>query len=267
MLYRRNSSATLPIVLCLAFLASFSAAAGPEIGNGYLRHYRVLDLEANENPRNKLVQGQDKIESFSCCLMPHNYKGRQTYKQTRTEKTFTGDTLVWTFIMDNKNMSLLRAEKKVISRSGKTVRHAWVDYEDPMYDYPERVAHIDTISNVIQAMDIKAGQKRGFYLILGLEVKPWHMYSIVEDLETVSVPAGNFECYKVRLELDLEDVLGKWSWGARLFRPLIPEYYMWVEKDPPHGLVKFTGKFGLEGTAPLQAWELIKIEPPCPPQK
>ncbi len=30
-----------------------------------------------------------------------------------------------------------------------------------------------------------------------------------------------------------------------MLKPLAPAYYFWVDKDPPHSLVKFTGKFGL----------------------
>jgi len=76
------------------------------------------------------------------------------------------------------------------------------------------------------------------------------------------VPAGifgTFETYRIKLEPDFESILGKWAWGARIFKPLVPDCYFWLDAKPPHHLIRFTGKFGPEGAAPLQAWELTKV--------
>jgi hypothetical protein len=79
------------------------------------------------------------------------------------------------------------------------------------------------------------------------------------EIETVTVPAGTFQCYKARLEPDLEQILGKWSWAAPLISRFVPDFFFWMDTQPPHTMVRFEGKFGPVGGTPTQAYELITI--------
>jgi len=251
------------LLILIAF--PIDAYSQPELALGSHRVYKISYDETKEASKNKLEEGRDRTIEADICLTREVIDGDTYYVLTRQEKNKAGDIIIWTFLMDHKKMSLYRVRKKIISRTGKVVREAWIDYRDPMYGYPDNLAHIYTISNVMQSYDLQVGRTDDFHLLVSLDMKPWRMFANIEDIETITVPAGTFRCYRVSIEPDYKDILGDWAWGARIFKGLVPDSYFWIETAAPHCLVKFSGKKGLEGTAPLLTLELTKVEQ-CPDQ-
>jgi hypothetical protein len=66
-----------------------------------------------------------------------------------------------------------------------------------------------------------------------------------EDIEQMSVPAGNFRTLKIIMQVDADSVLKYWpAFLRRLAQPFFPKNLLYYDTAPPHHLVKFVGSFG-----------------------
>jgi hypothetical protein len=236
-------------------------STGMEIGAGFCLTYQVVTLEKAAPSRFKINETAEDVRDFTECLGLQDRDGFKKAVLQREERLDTGTVVDWTFQFDPQSGELERVEKGVTSPSGKPVRGAWVDYRDPMFRNPPFTAHIDTIPYTLKRLPLAVGNRDEFYLTLSMDFKPWRIFASVVKTETITVPAGAFPCYMIQLAPDYESILGSWAWGAKLLKPLVPDYYFWIETEEPHRLIRFTGKFGPNGSAPLQAWELTRVGP------
>ena len=72
--------------------------------------------------------------------------------------------------------------------------------------------------------------------------KMWKSYVKLLGVETITVPAGTFECYKLAV-----------GSSSSFIKRFTSEYYVWFAKKPPHHFVKYQDKDGESST------ELIEI--------
>jgi hypothetical protein len=257
---RRLSSAWLVAVVLMP--AAPALPAEVNLPNSPVRVFRVRNLEPPDEDTLKLSPLLERVIEFSIRLYRSQDGGRPIYKFEREDRTGEGDRIHWSFMLEPEQLGVLRVEKKITSRSGQVVAGSFYDFRDPMYNFPRNLAYIYTVVPALQAMDLKVGARHDLYLLLSLDQSPWHMFVAVDGRETVTVPAGTFPCYRIRLEPDYKNIMGKWSWASSLLKLLVPDYTFWVEEAPPHYLVRFEGKFGPTGTVPTQAYELISVLPP-----
>jgi hypothetical protein len=249
------------MVALLAALVPGPGLGHMDLGDGFCLEYRVVSLEKAAPSRFRVSETAEDIKNFTECLELKTMEGSPKAVLEREERLSTGVVVDWTFMMDPESGELQRVEKRVTSPTGHRVREAWVDYRDPMFQNPPFTAHIDTIPFTLKRLPLEVGLRDDFYLTLSMDFKPWHIFATVAKTETVTVPAGTFPCYMIQLTPDYEAIMGNWSWGAKIFKPLVPDYIFWIEQAEPHRLIRFTGRFGPNGSAPLQAWELTKIGP------
>ena len=119
-----------------------------------------------------------------------------------------------------------------------------------------------TLKLVVLILDVRRiPSKEDIQLLLGPDCAPWHMYIVVEDEEKITVPAGTFDTYRIKLEPDYKSIMGKWAWTSSLVKRFVPDYYFWVDKQEPHHLIRFQGTFGPVGGSPPQAHELSEVIP------
>ncbi len=249
---------------CMVFLSVVfvsHAAKADNLADPYVRDYRVVYLEEKKEDTIKINAEVEDIIGYSGSLVMGELGGESVYKMARTERTSKGDEHIWEIYMDVENMGLMRIQKKTISRSGNVVREQWINYKDPMFNYPDNLCHVYTITAAIRKMDLKVGSRNDIHLLLDVDSAPWHMYVVVDAIETVKVPAGEFECYKIRLDPDYKSIMGSWSWASPLIKRFVPDYYFWVDVNAPHQLVRFQGTFGPVGGSPPQAHELVSSKP------
>ncbi len=246
-------------------LAAFSygpARAGDEVASGETREYRIVYLEKKSGDSIKINASIENVTHYTSRLSPAELDGQDVYLQERTEYTSEGDKHIWKIYVKRSNMGLLRLEKKTVSRSGKEVRYFWTDYQDPMFDYPDVLCHVYTITTAMRKMDLFVGAEHDINLLLDFDSLPWHMYLEVETEEKVEVPAGAIDCYKVVLKPDYKSIMGKWAWTSSIIKPFVPDFVFWMEKEKPRELVRFQGTFGPVGGSPPQSHELVSIIPP-----
>lgn len=249
------------IGLCL-FLAAGLGQAGPGLPDTGWREFRIVDLGPRDPSSIKISSAIEDLSGFRDRFHNDTLDGQPVYVFERVESTKNGDRHFWKLFLSSPRLTLLRLEKKTVSRSGQTVRELWMDYRDPMFNYPKNLCHVYTIVPYLMGLPLKPAGRYDFWLLLTDEAAPWHMFIVVDGEETVTVPAGKFNCFKVRLEPDYDSIMGKWSWAGPMIKPFVPEYFLWVEKAPPHLLALFQGSFGPVGGAPPQRHELVKVYPP-----
>jgi len=263
-LSRNYFSSLMACALTFALMLALPSKSFAEIdySDKDIRQYKVVYLEKKSEDSVKIRSEVEDIVEYTGAIVKGELDGRQVYVMEREEKNDFGDINKWKFYMEPKNMGLLRIEKKTISRSGQTVREQFTKFNDPMFDYPENLYHVFTITAAIRTMQLSVGAKDDIYLLLGEDSAPWHMYILVESEEKVSVPHGDIDCYRIKLEPDYEYIMGKWAWTASIIKRFVPDFHFWVDKEFPHGLVKFQGTFGPVGGSPPQAHELSGVTSP-----
>ncbi len=220
------------------------------------RDYRIVNLAADTKSESRQMF---EVVEFSNWLCKTRWEGKSTYVFKREEVTARGDRIFWDFILDPKDFSPVRAEKKIISRNGNTVVENIQDFRDPIYNHPHNTFHFVTLPAAFQRMQLDPGAKIEGYLLFNATVLPYHVFFMVEDEESVRVPAGKYDCLRIKMEFDYSEYLGRLSFASKIVDSFIPNYYFWVEKQPPHSMVKFKGHFGPPGTSPQQAQELVSV--------
>ena len=223
--------------------------------------YQVVTLEQGADWMNLSNEVSNVVESKAHVYLSERDE-KPVYIFEKDDQLRDGDRILWTFVLDTKDLSMMRLEKKVTSRSGRVVAENWRDFQDPMYDFPKdsSLCYIYTIPIWFMSRDLKEGSRHDFNLLLSPEGMSIHMFAEVKGVETITMPAGTFECFRVILEPDLEKILGRWSWAKPIINPFVPDYDFWVQKTPPHFQVRFEGKFGPVGASPTQAYELIEVK-------
>jgi hypothetical protein len=248
--------------LAVAALALGPAAVRAEdLSDRELRRYRVMDLETRGEDAIKINPAVERVVEYTSVMRMDDWHGRRVYCMEREEKTAEGDRTTWKHYLDPATLGLIRIEKKTVSRSGATVREQWIDYRDPMFNYPDNLCHIYTITAYLRGLDLVTGMKKDIHLLLDEDSAPWHMFVVVEGEEEITAPAGTFTCFRVKLEPDYPSIMGKWSWTSPLIKRFVPDYYFWVDKAFPHPLVRFQGAFGPVGGSPPQTHDLMEILP------
>ncbi len=254
------------LIICMVLIFALILAAGVrgelDVKDQCRRDYRVINVDGGE-PGGDEKRYFDATE-FSVWLCSTTWEGKKVLAFKREERTPEGDSVLWEFILDPDNYSLIKAEKKITSRSGKVVARYEHDYRDEVYDFPPNTFHVNVLALAPMVINMGVGQSTDCYLLFSPEMKPWKVTLTVEAVEKIKVPAGEFECLKIRMEYDLEQFAGKWIGGSRLMKAFMPAYYIWVEKEYPHGMVKLQGKFGPPMGTPEQAHELVKIHADWP---
>lgn len=233
------------------------ANSAAKLYDTYKRDYRVVlvdpDDEDNDNRR------FFKVVSYSMRTVESSLDGQRVFLVTRDEKTEEGDKQLWKVYVDPDGVKLLRIDKEIISRAGKTIESTQQIYKNHTYQYPANSFPMQMFPYAAQNMDLTEGSITEFNIIFSPEFKPWGLFLAVDGEETITVPAGTFECIRIKVKYNKEQL-------PRFFKMLpsflldrfFPETILWVEKQEPYSMIKLQGK--LEGlSSPVKAHELIKV--------
>lgn len=203
---------------------------------------------------------EDVVES-RVKIYRSKHNGKPVYVMEKEDRTPKNDRVIWTFLLDTEQLGLVYLQKKMINKGGKTASDIWYDYENTMFGFPKNLCYMYTIPTWLMGKDLKPGASYDFYILLSYNGVPMHMSAIVKSVTTRTVPAGKFDCYLIKLEPDLDNILGNWKWAKSIIGPWVPNYYFWLDKRQPHLMVRFEGKFGPVGAAPTQTYELVTAQP------
>lgn len=242
------------IMIILLLSASFSARA-EGFADGKKREYRIVSVDGEEESDSRRLY---TVTGFTWWVEDGTFEGEKVNIYRREEKTKEGEKLEWWVILKPEKLSLMKVERKITSRSGKLMVHDIEYYGETNEYFPDNSFHFHMLPLAVQTMDLSEDAKNDAYFAFSPEQKPWHIIIHVEDREQVTVPAGTFNCVKLKLEFDTDELTQGKSFFSRIFSALFPDYYVWVDENHPHTMVKLQGK--LNGvTQPDMAHELIEV--------
>jgi len=86
-----------------------------------------------------------------------------------------------------------------------------------------------------------------------------HVFVRAEATEKIDVPAGSFQSWRVSLDLDLQDLLGRWRGMEFFIKPLIPKFTIWFANTPQSPMVQFRGRFGAGKFTVVEEHKLVEM--------
>lgn len=223
--------------------------------------FKVSESEPRQGDEFQLSSEVEDIKESRVKIYRSEHAGKPVYVMEKEDITLKNDRLIWTFLLDSQHLGLLHLRKKMVNRTGQTASDVWYDYENAMFGFPKNLCYMYTIPVWLMGKDLKVGAVYDFYILLSYNGAPMHMSAVVKGFTTRKVPAGTFDCYLIKLEPDLDQILGNWKWAKSIIGPWVPNYYFWLDKNAPHAMVRFEGKFGPVGAAPTQTYELLSAQP------
>jgi hypothetical protein len=260
---RPYSGAIWAITFILAItLIAFSARAGtfspPDIPDGEKLTYRAL-LETTEEKKESFVSPREEVTKVTQIITRFEKNGKPYYRFFRAEQLAGGQINYYTYIFtDFEPFRFVVFEKMMQSTNGRVVKKEITYFDDPAYTSPPDLNHFFSIPMTIRGIEFRPATRNDLLVWFSSHLTPWKMNVIVEGKESVTVPAGTFECWKVRVEPDLKAIFKDWYWIARMVKPWVPNFYYWFADEAPYPLVKYQGTFGPEGVTPPQVQELME---------
>jgi hypothetical protein len=254
-----------PFSAALIILISILGRAGeyrvPDIPVGEVCQY-IVHSEAKEgesaseswiSPREETIRVTQVISGFE-------KGGRSYYKFFRAEYLAGKHINYYSYDFTRSDpYRFVIFEKMMQSPNGRLIKKEITYFDDPGHPFPPDLNHFFSLPMTLRGLDFEGGQTNDLQIWFSSHFTPWKMNVIVEGRERVKVPAGEFTCYKVRVEPNLRAIFRRWYWVARMIRPWIPNFYYWFDVKKPYPMVRFEGRFGPVGFSPVQVHELVSI--------
>jgi len=245
-------------VLVLLSIAGGVGHSATKIQDGKKRYYRVILTEGVKEDR--IERTVFKTVKFWYRLKDGELHGDPVWIMEREDRNETGDTMKSLFYIDPKDFTLIESDIKLYNRDGRIIDDVHSYYKNVFQPLPKKVIHAYMKPLALQYLDLNQGVSTKITSVFSLQFAPLGMIAKVEGEETITVPAGTFECVKIALDYDLRDLPAILKFiPPFVIRSFISRHYAWVEKAPPHAMIKYSGKLGGPG-APNMVEELVKVE-------
>jgi hypothetical protein len=102
--------------------------------------------------------------------------------------------------------------------------------------YPRSVTPLLACATALRGLDFARGEKRQFAVWLA-NTAYWPVDLHVEKRERVSVPAGEFDAWRIRVRPSFREVAGALD---RVVQAFLPPFVIHFEADAPHRFLRFT---------------------------
>ncbi len=222
------------------------------------RKYKVRNADPDEVDEEEKKRYFNEVE-FTTKTSEKIINGKKMVVFERESLSKEGGRREFEFMYDAKTLIIFGSEEHLYSRNGKLLKVETKYYENHFVDYGKITFSPRMFPFIVQLIDFKVGDVIDCQMVFKPEFKPWAVYLTIEAIETITVPVGTFECAKIRVEYDTEDVPGLFKILPQfLLKHFISDYYIWVEMDEPHNMVRFQGK--IHGFAsPEKVEELVEV--------
>jgi len=256
---RLAASLTLACLLGLLLPHAGSSEAinaGGLVLDDLKRDYQVRTLD--NQPADAHDRRMYNTISFTYWTEPVMQDGKQLIRFHREEKTKEGYLVNYIILFDPVDSRLIQAERKITNAAGQVLSSHFDNYTLAPEIFGKGVLHFNMYPVVFQQADLSPGAKISLNLAMSAENQPMTINLEVDGEEPVTVPAGAFQCIRLKMTFDTNKMLGSQSSLAKIVGYLFPSYIVWIDKTPPHLLIKMQGKFGGLSSAE-QAYELAKV--------
>lgn len=249
-----------PAALLLAsfLLPAVAPAARPKLHDGLRRDYKIrnVDPQAKDDAGSPMIF---RSAEFSYVAQDSKLDGKSVYLVRLYQKTAEGDSLTYKFYIDPESREVILSESEVITREGKLLEKSSQYYGNHFLETKPKAIPMELLPFIIQYVDLEKGKKTKYYLTRDPKFRPIAIIVTVESEETITVPAGTYDCIRLRVEMSLETLPGFFKIIPQfIIKGLLSDFYIWVDKDSPHMMVLFRGKIeSFSGPEKLQ--ELIRV--------
>ncbi|GEM_PF-1591413 len=178
------------------------------------------------------------------------------------ERQNNANTAINTFTFKTTEYMILEKYEKVVNNSsGKRLRKEFYYMSHPANKYPDDLVHPYTIEVTFRGLELdKPGAKRRFNIwlpptvVIPMELK-------VCEKETIKLPIGSRECYRVEIRPFMTAFLGPFL--GRLIQRFVPSYVFWFDINGTHPLLKYKGPLGKVNVigVPDEVYDTVKLEP------
>jgi len=219
--------------------------------------YRIRNVDPKANdPENRRYFN---FIEYSLWTIETILDGKQVLLITREERTAEGDRQRWQFYLTPNPLQLLRTEQELTTRQGKVLETVRLNFSAYFHHFPPNSFPMQLFPYTGQMVKLESGAATPINLIFSPELKPWEVSLLVDGQETVTVPAGTFQCTRIKVRNKTDNLPGFFkSLPSFLLNRMFPDTWLWVQSQPPHAMVKMQGK--LDGfNSPEKVHELVKI--------
>ncbi len=253
--------------LCIALLQAVPCLSdsfkAPAIPDGEVRVFNAYYSDPGDEPAE-----DDPIMKAIGEFTPVSYSGETRWQgqgndrrliYTRAARLKNGARTETVFNFETAPRFMLKEFTNVMwAPDGKKVADEYYDFTSPLLRYPEDTFHVVVGNMVLRGSDLAVGTEINFTVWLtSTMVYPFRYRVVGED--TITTPAGTFDCYRLEGELyseSLTDITGI------LINLATGKYTFWVEKQGAHGFVRLLWPVSsgvIPGRTRYQTQDLIEI--------
>jgi hypothetical protein len=147
-----------------------------------------------------------------------------------------------TLVADSYRLDTSHGDRPVAVEQGWFRDVAALGWGGAIERYPSDVAPLLGCALMLRGLEFERGARRSFSLWLANTVY-WEIDTKVEKRERVSVPAGSFDAWRLRVRPSFERVSGALD---RVIALVLPPFVLHFAAEPPHRFLRFafpTGPF------------------------
>jgi hypothetical protein len=155
-------------------------------------------------------------------------------------------------LADHYRLDTSHGDRPVAAEEGWFRDVAALGWGGAIERYPSDVAPLLGCALMLRGLEFEKGAKRSFSLWLANTVY-WEIEAKVEKRERVSVAAGDFDAWRVRVRPSFESVASALD---RIIALLLPPFVLHFAAEPPHRFLRFafpTGPFPWNPRATIEA--------------
>jgi len=182
------------------------------------------------------------------------------------------------FVAENGNLRSVSYDETVFDAAGKLGEQQHLDFATGKFfdkasgrefPWPQNIYAGPCLGFALSGFPFADRRAVDFYLWNEFDAAT-PMWAVVDGTESVSVPAGVFDCYRVRMNANqrqiLRDLALPTEQAADIARSIIadarqPDSLLWMTTAWPHIVVKTEGLVGSPGTSPA-VMEVVKLDRP-----
>lgn len=252
------------IIILVSNFALAEAFKTPMVPDGEVRHYKVyyegLDISK--------MKGKSLSERIMINEAAKHFNGYYFWKGTGQDRHLEyhrrqvlnngNKTFYRIAFMPGEKLIMDSVEEIVTLPGGEEIRHQKYQVNHPFFEFPDDIMHPYVIETAFRGMPLEVGYERRFFVWINPQsLAP--MSVKVEKIETIEAEAGTYECYKLIMKPQLDELAG--SIAGRILSGLIPDYTFWLSTTPPHTYVRYAGPLGEGNTmnAPTEIHEMVSI--------
>jgi len=189
--------------------------------------------------KHKSIVKLDKLPSAEKQTTRMIRREGKDYYEIKEEMRLFNEQQVETMSLIEIAETLKPVSYKLIRKSpeGDVIERWEVRFDVPSWDYPEDTYCTPAVSLAFRSL-ISHNMKETSFHLWQNDLTVVRMTLKVMGKDQITIPPGDFSCYKIKMEPDVKSVIPVGSILAALLQPFMPELYFWVSEKEPHPVLR-----------------------------